>query len=224
MFAPIRIPSKVSHTPHAYLHLFLFDVSTRSESDWDIMWYDREYVRDTLDDVHLEPHQRVNHFRNHYELTRKDLLIKNLKRKKKDLAREGNAEESARYDFFPQTYQLPGEYAIFVESFKRSSAPMWIMKPIAKSQGKGIFLFTKLSQISEWKSVGSSYNAGGSADPKAPAAPQAEQYVVQEYVSNPLLIGGKKVRICDQACGWATLRTNACACLLVLVLIVRLRV
>jgi tubulin polyglutamylase TTLL9 len=143
------------------------------------MWFDREYVRDTLDDVHLESHQRVNHFRNHYELTRKDNLIKNLKRRKKDLAKEGNTEEAAKYDFFPQTFQLPGEYSIFVESFKRSNS-IWIMKPIAKSQGKGIFLFTKLSQISEWKN-----------DARwKPENPQAEQYVAQEYVGNPMLIGG----------------------------------
>ena len=68
---------------------------------------------------------------------------------------------------------------IFVESFKRSGNT-WIMKPIAKSQGKGIFLFTKLNQISEWKNA---YSKQENA---------AEQYVVQEYVANPLLIGGKK--------------------------------
>lgn len=100
-----------------------------SEVEWDIMWFDRETVRDTLDDIHLEPHQRVNHFRNHFELTRKDLLIKNLKRTKKQLQKDGKAEEAAQYDFFPQTFQLPGEYAIFVECFKRSNS-IWIMKPV----------------------------------------------------------------------------------------------
>ena len=28
----------------------------------------------------------------------------------------------------------------------------WIMKPIGKSQGKGIFLFNKLAQVSQWES------------------------------------------------------------------------
>ena len=27
----------------------------------------------------------------------------------------------------------------------------WIMKPVGKSQGKGIFLFQRLSQISKWR-------------------------------------------------------------------------
>lgn len=35
------------------------------------------------------------------------------------------------YDFFPVTYILPGEYAIFVEEFKRNQG-VWIMKPIGK--------------------------------------------------------------------------------------------
>lgn len=35
------------------------------------------------------------------------------------------------YDFFPITYILPGEYAMFVEEFKRNQG-VWIMKPIGK--------------------------------------------------------------------------------------------
>lgn len=32
----------------------------------------------------------INHFPNHYELTRKDLMVKNIKRYRKDLAKDGN--------------------------------------------------------------------------------------------------------------------------------------
>lgn len=35
--------------------------------------------------VRLTDHQVINHFPNHYELTRKDLMVKNLKRYKKEL-------------------------------------------------------------------------------------------------------------------------------------------
>ena len=52
------------------------------------------------------------------------------------------------------------------------------MKPIGKCQGKGIFLFDKLSQISEWKN----------SSTFSPENPQAEKYVAQEYVSRPLLV------------------------------------
>lgn len=46
------------------------------------------WIHNELDKAHLHDWQRINHFPNHYELTRKDLLIKNLKRAKKQLERE----------------------------------------------------------------------------------------------------------------------------------------
>ena len=45
------------------------------------------------------------------------------------------------------------EYALFCEYFKKYPGDMWIMKPVGRAQGKGIFLVNKLSQISDWKSV-----------------------------------------------------------------------
>eukprot|EP00250_Pteridium_aquilinum_P026751 c33533_g1_i1 orf=293-1114(+) len=56
------------------------------------------------------------------------------------------------------------------------------MKPVGKAQGKGIFLFTKLAQISEWKK-----------DHRWKSeTPQVENYIVQKYIDNPYLVGGKK--------------------------------
>ncbi|CAM6016416.1 unnamed protein product [Sphagnum balticum] len=127
------------------------------------------------------------------QLTRKDLLIKNLKRMKKTLEREGQLAEAAKYNFFPNTYALPAEYGLFVEEFKRTSPSqnfsktkgarslqevgVWIMKPVGKARGRGIFLFTRLNQISEWKK-----------DHRW----KVENYIVQRYIDNPYLIGGKK--------------------------------
>lgn len=62
----------------------------------------------------------INHFPNHYELTRKDLLVKNIKRYRKDLEREGNplaerAEGPGKYlylDFIPVTFVLPAGKAV----------------------------------------------------------------------------------------------------------------
>eukprot|EP00983_Pelagomonas_calceolata_P083842 1156241-Pelagomonas_calceolata.AAC.3 len=45
--------------------------------------------------MHLNDWQRINHFPNHYELTRKDLLIKNLKRAKKQLDKEVPSENKS---------------------------------------------------------------------------------------------------------------------------------
>lgn len=58
--------------------------------------------------------------------------------------------EAAQYNFFPLTFVVPSEYRMFVEEFKRSGGT-WIMKPIGKAQGQGIFLFNKLSQV--WPAV-----------------------------------------------------------------------
>jgi hypothetical protein len=46
------------------------------------------WIHNELDKIHLHDWQRINHFRNHQELTRKDLLIKNLKRTKRQLEKE----------------------------------------------------------------------------------------------------------------------------------------
>lgn len=46
------------------------------------------WIHNELDKIHLHDWQRINHFPNHQELTRKDLLIKNLKRTKRQLERE----------------------------------------------------------------------------------------------------------------------------------------
>ncbi|XP_024394465.1 uncharacterized protein [Physcomitrium patens] len=172
---------------------------TNSELDWDFFWSDVGWMYEFFDHIHLADHQRFNHFRNYYELTRKDLLIKNLKRMKKTLERDGQTVEAGKYNFFPQTYALPAEYGLFVEEFKRMSPDpkltklpkgakslqevgVWIMKPVGKARGRGIFLFTRLSQISEWKK-----------DHRWKIEnPQVENYIVQRYIDNPYLIGGKK--------------------------------
>ena len=58
---------------------------TDSDTDWDFIWADVGWIRDYYDHIHLDDHQRVNHFRNHYELARKDLLVKNVNRMKKQV-------------------------------------------------------------------------------------------------------------------------------------------
>lgn len=46
-------------------------------------------------------------------------MIKNLKRFKKQLEKDGKNEDAAAYNFFPLTFHLPSEYPIFYEEFKR---------------------------------------------------------------------------------------------------------
>jgi tubulin polyglutamylase TTLL1 len=96
----------------------------------------------------------LNHFPNHFEITRKDLMVKNIKRFRKDMEKENNPiadrDDSGQLmyiDIVPMTYILPGDYTIFVEEFKKNPNTTWIMKPTSRSQGSGIFLVNKLKQI-----------------------------------------------------------------------------
>lgn len=104
-----------------------------------------------------------------------------------DVALFDRAEEAAQYDFIPTTFVLPREYSMFVEEFKRSGG-VWIMKPIGSAQGKGIFLFTRLSEISEWRPdlVKNSKGRGGKDEKEEK---DVEAYVVQKYLQYPLLVG-----------------------------------
>jgi tubulin polyglutamylase TTLL9 len=179
---------------------------TADDHAWDFAWISKDFVRDVLDTcLPMQAGQLVNHFRNYYELTRKDLLAKNLKRTRRQFARD-NRPEAARYDFFPTSFCMPSEYALFIEEFKRNPG-VWIMKPIGKSQGKGIFLFNRLSQIQAWKQSFTEAVAAAavaatampsSQSPRAPGPESGEQgpdlmtFIVQRYIEHPLLIGGRK--------------------------------
>ncbi|XP_049767995.1 uncharacterized protein LOC126101371 [Schistocerca cancellata] len=77
------------------------------------------------------------------------------------------------YDFSPLGYNLPLEYTKLVAECTRQrrnrESSVWICKPVSQSQGRGIFLFRKVSELT--------YDSNA---------------VVQQYIENPLLIGGYK--------------------------------
>eukprot|EP00826_Nyctotherus_ovalis_P010243 TRINITY_DN1271_c0_g2_i8.p1 TRINITY_DN1271_c0_g2~~TRINITY_DN1271_c0_g2_i8.p1 ORF type:complete len:253 (-),score=64.06 TRINITY_DN1271_c0_g2_i8:503-1261(-) len=168
-------------------------IKSQNADDWNIFWATKESVRTIFnpDTGHrLGEAQLLNHFPNHYELTRKDLMSKNIKRFRKDLEKENNPlaekDDSGNYkhlDVIPVTFILPGDYTIFVEEFRHNPNSTWIMKPSGKSQGYGIFLVSKLNQLKKW-----------STSSKLPFQSPTfkENYVISRYVDNPLLVGGKK--------------------------------
>ncbi|VDK48720.1 unnamed protein product [Anisakis simplex] len=153
-----------------------------SGDDWTFFWVTREWMNNTFDKFKFRDQQQlICHFRNDCELTRKDMLIKNFKKAKRILEKS-NPTDAARMRYIPASYVLPMEYHLFVEEFKKYPADTtWIMKPIAGAQGKGIFLFRKLKDITEWK--------------KGNTANEAQPYVVQCYISRPYLIASKKFDI-----------------------------
>lgn len=60
--------------------------------DWDIFWSEKDNIQDLYEGRRLLPHQRLNHFKNYFEICRKDLLVRNLKKHRKCLEREGKTE------------------------------------------------------------------------------------------------------------------------------------
>lgn len=68
-------------------------MSCDPEDDWNFYWASVHTVRSIFNvetGFRLNDDQILNHFPNHYELTRKDLMVKNIKRYRKALEREGN--------------------------------------------------------------------------------------------------------------------------------------
>lgn len=157
-----------------------------NDNDFDFYWSEKNFFSTESQQIMgyhpLAPHQKVNHFPNNYELTRKDLMYKNLRRFKKQLEKEGKLEESKKYNFYPQTFYMPNEYTLFMDEYKKNQNVMWIMKPAGKAQGRGIFIITNLNQIISWKNS----LKGGQENLVN------ELYIAQRYVMNPLLVGGKK--------------------------------
>jgi tubulin polyglutamylase TTLL1 len=131
----------------------------------------------------LNDFQIINHFPNHYELTRKDLMYKNIKRFFRDPASAQtivNSRGDLRlWDCVPITYSVPNDYSLFQEEFKRNPGSTWIVKPTNRSQGKGIFLINKLTQMNRWLK-------------EKQADEDANPFIVSRYIDKPLLIGGKK--------------------------------
>ncbi|XP_055537110.1 polyglutamylase complex subunit TTLL1-like isoform X2 [Wyeomyia smithii] len=173
-------------------------VQVSADDDWNFYWAGTGTCRNIFSvdsGYRMHDNQLINHFPNHYELSRKDLLVKNIKRYRKDLERDGNplAEKTevnipggSKYlylDFIPVTFVLPADYNMFVEEYRKNPQSTWIMKPCGKSQGAGIFLINKLSKLKRW-----------SREAKTSFHPQIgkESYVISRYIENPLLIGGKK--------------------------------
>ncbi|MGH0170285.1 UNVERIFIED_CONTAM: hypothetical protein FKN15_059004 [Acipenser sinensis] len=170
-------------------------IQVSESEDWNFYWMSVQTIRNAFSvdsGYRLSDDQIVNHFPNHYELTRKDMMIKNIKRYRRELEKEGSPlaekDENGKYiylDFVPVTFMLPADYNLFVEEFRKNPSSTWIMKPCGKAQGKGIFLINKLSQIKKWSrdSRTSTFLAASSGK---------EAYVISLYIDNPLLIGGKK--------------------------------
>ncbi len=98
-------------------------------SDWRIIWVSKHVNKMAVFEG-LSSLQKVNHFPASIQLTHKDKMAWNIKRKKKKFPED--------YNFLPETFILPQEAKLAEAKIK--SGDIWILKPFASSQGKGINL------------------------------------------------------------------------------------
>ncbi|KPI89312.1 putative tubulin tyrosine ligase [Leptomonas seymouri] len=270
--------------------------------DWHFFWMHVGRVRHTVcsGDFRWQDQQIINHFPDHAELTRKDLMYKNIKRYLREnqannyarltlhtatdwvsaaanaasassAAVAGGSESAATVslanpffgpessehvastkafcfaDSVPITYNIPNDMSMFKEECQKQRGTQWIMKPTARSQGKGIFIIDSARALQRWvkekkdtenvvslsttgpakrvscaagannavHSTGSptspstgaaaaaASSSGGPSNPVASLSTTAAgggghssgglgAYIVSRYISNPLLICGKK--------------------------------
>lgn len=111
---------------------------TQTENhDWNLLWVTsapKPYLYDRLN-----PYQKISHFPNSIEITRKDRLTAVIKKMQ-------NLFGEKHFDFMPETFVMPEEFSGFYESFQKNNC-MWIVKPASSSQGKGIYLVDSLGEI-----------------------------------------------------------------------------
>ncbi|XP_062350292.1 tubulin polyglutamylase TTLL5 [Cinclus cinclus] len=126
-----------------------------NSSDYNLMWtgsHLKPCLLRSLTDI-----QKVNHFPRSYELTRKDRLYKNV-------CRMQLAHGFKTFHILPQTFILPTEYQDFCNTYSKDRGP-WIVKPVASSRGRGVYLVNNPNQIVVEDNI-----------------------LVSRYISNPLLI------------------------------------
>lgn len=172
-FAKMAVPADVELTPGLSFHLdfkcpvleFILGMHgfrrSRKDPNWTLWWTSGSTVRASMLQSLLS-HQKVNHFPRSSEISRKDRMSENIYRMQQQHGHKS-------FDLVPQTFVLPRQQELLVEACQNDPEALWIVKPIASSCGRGIFVTDKLSQI-----------------------PELEPLVVSRYLANPLLIDGHK--------------------------------
>ena len=135
-------------------------IQAKSNEPWTIAWSSGHIKLNSYEK--LSRYQKMNHFPRSNELTRKDLLYKNLSKLKELFP-------GTKFDFLPESYILPNEYTFLKDKMDKNPNQFWIVKPVASSQGRGIFLTQSINDI-----------------------PSNHQTIVSRYIINPFLINNKK--------------------------------
>lgn len=113
----------------------------------------------------INPWQRHNHFPGTWELGRKDRLYRNI------AAAARRTRDPAAFNFVPKFFILPADLEDFKLDLAQNPKTTYIRKPVASSRGRGVRVVT---------------------DAHALDAASLNDVILQHYIPDPLLIGGRK--------------------------------
>ncbi|GMF28532.1 unnamed protein product [Phytophthora lilii] len=197
---------------------------TKTEGDdWNVYWANKTTIKNMFNPengVRLVDGQYVNHFPNHYELTRKDLMVKNIKRYKKEmLAAAANAATASNSATAPLSTanSMPSGNPTGTPDATCGAGPL---------SGSGVsnegldFLPTTYTLPADYSLFVEEFRRNPNvmwimkpcskaqgkgifiinklsqtkkwANQRWTNMPIKEGYVVSRYIENPLLVGGKK--------------------------------
>jgi tubulin polyglutamylase TTLL6/13 len=106
--------------------------------EFDVFWSDLPCGTEKLS--HMRNYQKLNHFPSMYQICRKNLLAKNLKKMERRYPID--------YKITPKTWLLPYEYNELKAYITKKKVVSMIVKPEASAQGRGIFITRRLEDIS----------------------------------------------------------------------------
>jgi len=154
----------VSNTKYAVVRhvgkkIFKYFLTKDETEDWDLCWQDGGVSPEFLNK--MKPYQKVNHFPGMESISRKNNLGKNLMNMRKTFPLE--------YKFFPKTWVLPSDSNDLRIYEEKKKNVIFIVKPEASCQGRGIYLVKKTDDIRH-----------------------KDHHIIQKYLLKPFLIDNLK--------------------------------
>lgn len=184
-------------------------IKVNNKGKWTVQWSKHPTSSQFLS---LNCLQKVNHFPNSWCIGRKDRLSQTLTAMRRIQStnsistkddNNNNKSFDEEYNFHPHTYVLPRQRETLSRTIKleqlqknSSSKTLWIVKPLASSCGRGINVMNTEKLIKyldlfdeEYKKISKNSIKKKSSWRKKY---QEKKILVQQYLSNPLLINDKK--------------------------------
>lgn len=161
------ICANLSLTKYSLVHKVCIDLGLNivetTNNDCLLIWSDAAVPLEKI--AELKSYQKINHFAGMGEICRKDSLARNIWKMQKNCPGE--------FSFIPQTWVLPGEYAMFQfqarELKRKKKTKTYIRKPVNGAMGHGIWLTRGPEKLNP-----------------------SDTCIVQEYLDKPLLMDGFK--------------------------------